>query len=250
VTATESRRTVTAEALEPVPWIYSDAPGILMWTWLTEHFIAKITGSEVRESETVGIPGQRTIRSYSWELADLMRTHQDMPRVLIEGMTATFEDAEALIREHVGKCYDVRLGYGRFSGSLANTFTLATGEVLDTTHLLGTRCTITVLLPGGGSQQVQGDLSVDHYKWRVRDGEQILEITPEHVCSVVNRSEAASRAAKVVHLDTYSGIARIYRDERKTGCTGTPGFMVGTVDHAGAARCPVHEASLPDELIR
>jgi hypothetical protein len=173
-----------------------------------------------------------------------------MPRVLIEGMAATFDDAEALIREHVGKCYDSRLGYGRFAGSLANTFTLSTGETLDTTALLGTRCTITVLQPGGRTQQVQGDLSLAHYKWRLRDGDQILEITPEHVTSVVNKSEAATRAAKVVHLDTYSGIARIYRDERKSGCTGTPGFMVGTVDHAGAPRCPVHEASLPDDLIR
>lgn len=250
MTAAESRRSITAEALEPVPWIYSDAPGILMWTWLTDHFIAKITGSEVYASEAGEVNGQRTIRSYSWELADLMRTHQEMPRVLIEGMASTFDEADALIREHVGKCYDVRLGYGRFAGSLANTFTLANGETLDTTPLLGTRCTITVLLPGGGSQQVQGDLSLEHYKWRVRDGEQILEITPEHVSSVVNRSEAASRAAKVVHLDTYSGIARIYRDERKAGCTGTPGFMVGTVDHAGAPRCPVHEVSLPDDLIR
>ncbi|MEY4136014.1 MAG: hypothetical protein RL205_142 [Actinomycetota bacterium] len=250
MTATESRRTVTAEACDPVPWIYSDAPGILMWTWLTEHFIAKITGAEVHDSDVTAISGQRTIRAYSWELADLMRTHQDMPRVLVEGMAASFDDADALIREHVGKCYDVRLGYGRFAGSLAQTFTLATGEVLDTTPLLGTRCTITVLLPGGGSQQVQGDLSLEHYKWRLRDGDQILEITPEHVSSVVNKSEAATRAAKVVHLETYSGIARIYRDERKTGCTGTPGFMVGTVDHAGAPRCPVHEVSLPDDLIR
>jgi len=241
---------MTAEALDPVPWIYSDAPGILMWTWLTDHFIAKITGAEVQGTEGSAVPGERTIRSYSWELADLMRTHQDMPRVLIEGMAASFDEADALIREHVGKCYDVRLGYGRFAGSLANTFTLATGETLDTTPLLGTRCTITVLLPGGGSQQVQGDLSLEHYKWRLRDGDQILEVTPEHVSSVVNKSEAASRAAKVVHLDTYSGIARIYRDERKAGCTGTPGFMVGTVDHAGAPRCPVHEVSLPDDLIR
>lgn len=240
---------MTAEALEPVPWIYSDAPGILMWTWLSEHFIAKITGAEVENPEAL-IGGGRTVRSYSWELADLMRMHQDMPRVLIEGMAASFEDAESLIREHVGKCYDVRLRYGRFAGCLANTFTLATGERLDVTPLLGTRCTITVLLPGGASQQVQGDLSVEHYKWRLRDGDQILEITPEHVSSVINRSEAATRASKVVHSETYSGIARIYRDERKTGCTGTPGFMVGTVDHAGAPRCPVHEMSLPDDLIR
>lgn len=241
----------TAERLESVPWIYSDSPGILLWTWMTEHFIARITGADV--SDQVGgelAAGERAIRSYGWELADLTRTNQGMPRVLIEGMASTFEEADARIREHVGKCYDPRLGYQRYCGALATTFELADGTSIDVASFVGTRCTVTVLAAGGVAQTVQGDFSIDHYKWRLRDGERLLELLPAHVSSIGNRSAAAERASSVVHLESYSGIARIYRDEPRTGCTGLPGFMPGTVDHANAPRCPVHEASLPDDLLR
>ena len=229
---------------EPIPWIYSDSPGILIWTWLTDHFIARISGAEVDDA------GQRRIRSYAWELSDLMRTSQGMPRLLIEGVAATFEDGDALLREHVGKCYDPRLGYQAYAGSLAQTFQLASGDLVDVTPMIGTRCTVTVLLPDRSYEVVVGDLSVHHYSWRLRDGEQILEVTPEHVMSIANRSDAAVRASVVVDEHAYSGIGRIYRSERTPGCTGTPGYVVGTVDHAGMSRCPVHEATLRDDLLR
>ncbi|CAB4930639.1 MAG: hypothetical protein F2840_01150 [Actinobacteria bacterium] len=229
---------------EPIPWVYSDSPGVLMWTWLTEHFIARVTGTEVDGLE------DRRIRSYAWDLSDLMRTSQGMPRLLINGMSASFEDADALIREHVGKCYDPRLGYQAYAGKHAFTFALASGIQADVRDMIGTRCTVTVLLPDRSHEVVVGDLSVHNYKWRLRDGEQILEVTPEHVVSIVNRSAAAQRATEVVDAVSYSGIGRIYRSERTTGCTGTPGYMVGTVDHAGVSRCPVHEASVREDLLR
>lgn len=235
---------MTDASSEPIPWVYSDSPGVLMWTWLTEHFIARITGTEVEGLE------DRRIRSYAWDLSDLMRTSQGMPRLLINGLAATFEDADALIREHVGKCYDARLGYQVYAGKHAFTFALAGGGEANVEEMIGTRCTVTVLLPNSSHEIVVGDLSVHHYKWRLRDGEQILEVTPEHVLSIVNRSAAAQRASEVVDTASYSGIGRIYRTERSVGCTGTPGYVVGTVDHAGVARCPVHEASVREELLR
>jgi hypothetical protein len=229
---------------EPIPWVYSDSPGVLMWSWLTEHFIARVTGTEVDGLE------DRRIRSYAWDLSDLMRTSQGMPRLLINGVSASFEDADALIREHVGKCYDQRLGYQAYAGKYAFTYLLASGVQINVREMIGTRCTVTVLLPDRSREVVVGDLSVHHYKWRLRDGEQILEVTPEHVLSIVNRSAAAQRATEVVDADSYSGIGRIYRAERTTGCTGTPGYVVGTVDHAGVSRCPVHEASVREDLLR
>ena len=48
---------------------------------------------------------------------------------------------------------------------------------------------------------------------------------------------------------TYSGIGRIYREDPRAGCTGRPGFAAGTVDHAGAPRCPLHEEGLPEHLL-
>jgi len=215
-----------------------------MWSWLTEHFVARITGAEVLGAE------ERTIRSYAWDVSDLMQRSQDLPRLLIEGMSGRFEEAEIQVREHVGKCYDSRLGYHRFAGAIAHTFILASGQTVDVTPLIGSRCTVKVLLPSGEREVVVGDLSVHHYKWRLRDAGQFYEITPEHVMEVSNRSNAAERASEVVYPQTYSGIGRIYRDERSRGCTGAPGFMVGTVDHGGSPRCPIHEGTLPEDLLR
>jgi hypothetical protein len=239
---------VSARLAESIPWTFTDAPGILLWTWVTEHFSARITGTEVANDDQV--EGRRIIRSYSWDVSDLMRTNQGLPRLLVEGASPTFEEAEALVREHVGKLYDPRLGYRRYAGPLAFTFTLSTGERLDVSEYVGTRCTVTVLMPDRSQRSVTGDLDVQHYKWRLSTPEQVLEIVPEHVMRISNRSEAAERATAITRNDTYSGIGRLYNEDPRRGCTGRPGFTVGTVDHAGAPRCPVHEVGLPDHLLR
>ena len=86
---------------EPIPWTFTDSPGILLWTWVTEHFAARITGAEVDNEEDPN--GRRIIRSYQWDVSDLMRTNQGLPRLLVEGTSGTFEDAEAMVREHPGQ---------------------------------------------------------------------------------------------------------------------------------------------------
>lgn len=243
---------------DPIPWAFTDAPGVLVWTWVTDHFVARISGAEVDiESPdginidlAPGVSGRRLIRSYSWDVADLMRTHQGVPRQLIDGSASTFAEAESLVREHVGKLYDPRLGYIRFAGDLAFTFTLSTGEAIDVRPFIGTRCNVTVLLPDRSERTVSGDFDVDHYRWTLSTPQEVLEIVPEHVVRLSNRSDAAERAYELTRLDSYSGIGRIYREEPRPGCTGRPGFSVGTVDHAGAARCPLHEEGLPEHLLR
>jgi hypothetical protein len=239
---------VTAGLAEPIPWTFTNSPGVLLWTWISEHFVARVSGAEVSAAEDP--IGRRVVRSYQWDLSDLMRTQQGLPRLLIEGAAPSFEAAEAAIREHVGKCYDPRLGYVRFAGELAYTFTLSTGERIDISTYIGTTCTVTVLMPDGSSRSVTGDLEVEHYKWRLTTPEVLLEIIPEHVVRIANRSEAAERATALTHLVSYSGIGRMYREEPRPGCNGRPGFLVGTVDHAGAPRCPIHEAGVPEHLLR
>lgn len=233
---------------EPIPWAFTDSPGVLLWTWLTEHFVARVTGTEVDNDDDPD--GRRLIRAYRWDVSDLMRTNQGLPRLLIEGTCGSFEEAEAQVREHVGKLYDPRLGYRRYSGALAFTFTLSTGERIDVSEYVGTKCAVTVLMPDRTERTVTGDLDVQHYKWRLSTPEQVLEILPEHVLRITNRSEIAERATAVTRTDTYSGIGRIYREEPRRGCTGKPGFTVGTVDHAGSPRCPIHEAGLPEHMLR
>lgn len=238
---------MTAGLIEPVPWTFTDSPGILLWTWITDHFVARITGTEVDDED--GQEGRRIIRSYSWDLADKIRTNQGLPRLLVDGTAMSFEEAEASIREHVGKCYDPRLGYRPFAGALTFTFTLSTGERVDVSPYVGTQCAVTVLLPDGTERTVTGEFDVASYKWRLTTPEQLLEIVPDHVVRITNRSEAADRASAITRNDSYSGIGRIYREEPKPGCTGKPGFMMGTVDHAGARRCPIHEIGVPDHLL-
>jgi hypothetical protein len=237
-----------SEPAQPIPWTYSDQPGILLWVWRTPHFIARIQGTEVANEDDPS--GRRIIRSYSWDISDLMRTQQGMPRQLVDGTCSRFEEAEALVREHVGKLYDPRLGYRAFAGPLAFTFTLSTGERVDVTEYIGTRCAVSVLMPDGGTRTVTGDLDVSHYTWRLTTPEQLLEIVPEHVVRITNRSETAERATAATRADSYSGIGRIYNEEPRRGCTGRPGFQVGTVDHAGAPRCPIHEVGLPEHMLR
>jgi hypothetical protein len=239
---------VSTELVEPIPWDYTDSPGILLWTWLTEHFVARITGTEVANDEDPD--GRRIIRAYAWDLSDLMKTNQGLPRLLVEGISESFEDAERSIRENVGKCYDPRLNYRKYAGALAFTFTLSTGEVVDVSQFIGPNCSVTVLMPDRSERTVRGELDVVHYKWHLRTSDQILEILPEHVLRVTNRSETAERATAVVKGDLYSGVGRIYKQDPRPGCTGRAGFMVGTVDHAGAPRCPIHEIGVPEHLLR
>jgi hypothetical protein len=238
---------VSGGLAEPIPWTFTDSPGVLLWTWITEHFVCRISGTEV---ENEADPGRRFIRSYQWNVSDLMRTHQGLPRLLVDGIATTFEGAEVAIREHVGKLYDPRLGYRKYAGELAFTFTLSTGERIDVSQYIGTKCTVTVLMPDGAQRTVTGDLDIEHYKWRLSSPEVTLDIVPDHVLKLSNRSEVAERATALTHLDSYSGFGRMYREEPRPGCTGRAGFLMGTVDHAGAPRCPIHEAGVPEHLLR
>ena len=233
--------------VEAIPWHFTDEPGVLLWTWTATHFVARIRGQEVSGHESE--PDRRHVRSFQWDLADLVHRQQGIPRVLVEGSAGTFAEAEDCIREHVGKAYDPGLGYRRFSGPLAFTFTMSTGERIDVRQLIGTACVVTVLLPDRSHQTVSGDFSVHHYLWRLTTPSHEIDIIPDHVVSVTNRSAAADRAAEVTRLNTYTGIGRIYREDPRPGCTGRPGFEVGTVDHAGGPRCPLHEEGLPEHLL-
>lgn len=238
---------MSAEGLPEIPWIFTDGSGLLMWSWVTEHFAARIQGRETQDPRN---PNLRNVVSFRWELLDLMRTHQGMPRQLVEATTESFAAAERCIREHIGKCYDQRLGYQPYAGALAHTFTLATGECVDVTEMLGTRCSVTVLGSDGRSRTVAGDFTIDHYRWRLDTSRERLEIVPEHVTRITNRSEIAELATRVVRHDAYAGVGRMYREEPGPGCSGRPGFTIGTVDHAGAPLCPIHESGLEQDALR
>ena len=247
---------------QPIPWVFTDMPGVLMWTWVSDHFVARITGAEVTQdaanaasedqaapiAETVGA-SSRFVRSYGWDVADLIRTHDGLPRMLIEGTTTSFEQAENLIREHVGKLYDPALGYRPYAGALAHTFTLTDGTSLDTTPMIGTECAVTVLNPNGSTRTLTGKLTVSGYRWHLTSVDTITKILPEHVLEITNTTQVAQLARSFARTDTYSGIGRIHTDRPGLGCTGRPGYSSGTVDHAGEPRCPIHEEGPTARLV-
>ena len=235
------------DELQPIPWRYTDSGGVLQWAWVTDHFIARIVGHEASGEVDVD---RRVMRNYRWELADLIQRNQDLPRVIVEGASRTWEEAEERIKENVGKAYDPRLGYRAFCGSSTFTFDLASGERIDVSSFLGTICNVTVLVPGGGERVVSGEFDVRNYRWIVSSRDGSFEVVPEHVVRITNRSETADRAAEIAYSPTYSGIGRIYREEYRAGCTGKPGFEAGTVDHAGAERCPIHERGISEHLLK
>lgn len=227
-----------------IPWQYTDSPGLLQWAWVTDHLAARIVAQSAS-----GPDGSRIIRHYQWEVSDRLRLHQGMPRLLIDGNAGSFEEAEAQVREHVAKCYDPRLGYRRYAGSLAFTFELSTGVREDVSAMIGREVMVTVLHPDGSARTLRGDLDVRGYRWLLTTAHESLEVIPEHVVSVTDRSEQARLAANITRPSSYSGIGRIYREEARPGCTGRPGFIAATVDHAGSPRCPLHEVGLPDHLL-
>lgn len=219
----------------PVPWQYTDQASTVQWTWLTEHLVARIW------ADAIELDGERHVRSYAWEVCDRMTVGDGLPRLLVEGQASTFVEAERCVREHVGKAFDPRLGYRDYAGTEATTFTLASGERRDLGPLLGSRCHVTVILEGGERAVVSGDLSVRNYSIVLREGDRTRVLVPEHIASVSHRSAAAERAAGLVVDRRHAGFGRIYRAEWSPGCTGMPGFEVGTVDHGSAGPCPLHE---------
>ena len=58
---------------EAIPWRYTDSGGVLQWAWVSDHFIARIVGHEV-SSDDGG--GQRVMRSFRWELSDLVQWNE------------------------------------------------------------------------------------------------------------------------------------------------------------------------------
>jgi hypothetical protein len=206
--------------LPAVPWAFLDSELMKVWVWRTDHFEVRVNAD---------------VNSFSWEILDLMASSEG--RFLTEGRARDFAGAENEVREAIGKCYPPKYGYGRYAGSLATTFTLATGERLDFGLFAGTRAVIVVRLPDGREQPFVGSVRVNHYEiWLTPDTGSTVRIQPAHIVRVTGEGGGAAAAAKTA----YTGVGRLYRGALVRGCNGKPGFMPDTVDHIGDA-CTIHE---------
>lgn len=210
-------------SIAPIPWQYHGSEGLQMWLWQTPHFVAKI-GTEAA--------------GFYWTVGDLIAATGGRPRPLSDGRTSDFAAAERELRETIGKSYPAALGYRPYAGSLATTFRIAGGEYIDFGTFEGQHCVVTVALPNGTERGYSGYVKVVHYELEVTQvhGGAVL-IMPSHISRVLKGSGRA--AARLAHQWTGSG--RIYTGSVMRGCTGRPGFLPETIDHAGTESCVIHE---------
>lgn len=215
---------LVAEAGLPViPWRYEDLHLLRRWLWETPHFVATITN----EGPT-----------FAWDIGDLIVPWQGEPRILAEGYAGDFTTAEREVRETVGKSYPPALGYRRYAGSLATTFTIATGERVDLGEFNGTVAVVTVRDRTGHDHTLVGHVRVVHYEllMETTDGRH-LRILPAHIIRITSETGGGPSSST-----THTGVGRLYHGHITPGCTGHPGYLPGTVDHSGET-CPVHEAA-------
>jgi hypothetical protein len=209
-------------SIAPIPWQYHGADGLQMWLWQTRHFVAKI-GSEAA--------------GFYWAVGDLVAANGGRPRPLTDGRTADFASAERELRETIGKSYPAVLGYRPYAGPLATTFRIAGGRLLDFGRFEGQRCVVSVALPNGTDRAYSGYLRVVHYEVEVNQvNGGAVRIMPSHISKVVKGSGRVAALA-----DQWTGMGRIYSGAVMAGCTGRPGFLPNTIDHAGVDSCAVHE---------
>lgn len=159
-------------SLPPIPWSHERSDFGSVWLWETPHFLVTVNGNE---------------RSCYYQIADKLANPQAAPKPFADGQTATFEQAERLIRETVGKAYPPNLGYQRIAGPLATTFNLASGERVDLGVYSGKEVTVTVAKPDGSEEQFHGLARIRNYHFVLLVDDKTIKISPSHILSVTER---------------------------------------------------------------
>lgn len=189
-----------------------------VWLWDTDVFEVRILGD---------------VHSCYYTITDKWEDPAK-PRIIGDGRTASFHQAENRVREMIGKAYPESLGYRKYAGHLATTFMIANGTYMDFGPYEGKAVTIEVYTNSETTSAISGELRIDNYYLAIVRGKTHITVRPTHV-----KSLTVMRAGGEIKADKVSG--RTYRGKWEDGCTGTPGFLSGTVDHADTL-CPIHES--------
>lgn len=242
--------------LPPIPWRHADFELGEVWRWSTSHFIVTVTGDErsffwrivdisarkeeILEEHQLDTPFGDNSKTSPFMLEDEDEEDEDdfvdeeaNGVMFAEGRSASFAAAENQIRETIGKAYGPRLGYQKWSGDLANTFVIATGEKQNFTPYLGAQVKVTVTTRTGYQEDHYGILRVQHYDITLETETGILKIPPTFIIKISNPYVKERQAGG-------GGIGRTYKGVLTQGCSGTPGFFPGTIEHRGGL-CPIHE---------
>jgi hypothetical protein len=208
-------------SLPAIPWAHETSEFGSVWKWETTHFVVTVTGDR---------------RSCYYTIGDRSAGPNTPVRPFADGQTPSFEQAERLIRETIGKAYKPTLGYSQYAGTLATTFELGNSQRVDLGIYLGQDITVTVTNSNGNATVYDGIAKIQHYDLILERGGTAIRITPSHISDIRLSTRQAPVAGKPRANRTVIG--RI-----EAGCTGQPGFMPGSVDHTGRV-CPVHEETI------
>lgn len=205
-------------ALKVIPWIHQGDEITTLWTWDTEHFTVTVTGN---------------INSMYFRIHD-----KGSNQVFFDGQSVTFEEAEGVIRETIGKAYHPALGYRNFAGPLATTFMIATGDKKDLSRYIGRAVNVKVLSASGSQESYSGVAEIVGYYLELHTAKIHIKVLPSHILEI-------EPVVEVEGLDSeYERISgRIFKGKREPGCTGVQGFMENTVEH-NSLPCPIHERKI------
>lgn len=210
-------------SLPAIPWAHSASEFGSIWVWDTPHFVVTVNGSN--RSCYYVINAKSNIPGKSLE-------------PFADGTTATFEQAENLIRETIGKSYPPNLGYQHFAGPLATTFVIGTGARVNLGDYIGRFSNLVVFIKDSitgvmTEEPLNGVVAIDNYELILTLDTQTLRISPTFIKSI-------SLPEIVKPITIPLGLDRIFSGKITQECTGKPGIIDGTVEH-NAGLCPVHE---------
>lgn len=212
-------------ARRAVPWIHATHPMFKTWSWETEHFEAKIT-----------LVGKTS--GYTWKVVDISGSSKDL---LDLGETTSWKQAESDILELVGKAYPLKFGYGAYAGDLATTFTIKTGIKVNFAKYVGTTVIAEVFNKRNPErpQVIAGTLTVENFNIQIRtDNSQAVLLPPAFILNIRKEYDPS----KVEEYKTRKTGRRVFQGEWRKGCTGSPGYVPGTVVHNPSDDfCPLHD---------
>lgn len=215
--------------MDSIPWRLGESTEISLWIWETEHFRAKIQTDSYRVN-------------FLWDIVDYSQGTSDP---LTDGYTGSFSESEEMVREIIGKSYPPMLGYSKYAGRFATTFTIFNKDKIDFGPMIASKVIITVRVADKQGKirekKIVGKLGVENYTVKVSpEHGNPIRIPPSRIISV---KQEFGGMAKPIQKEDLGRTLRIFPGDVTRGCTGKPGFMPNTVEHTSRAeRCPIHEA--------
>lgn len=207
--------------LPAIPWSHEGSEFGSVWVWETPHFIVTVNGDN---------------RSFYYQVADKMARPGADPRPLADGQAASFEHAEQLIRETIGKSYPPSLDYRRYAGALATTFTIADGTSIDLGPYTGRDVHVIAVGADGTDLTFTGRAHIENYDLVIDTPISAVRISPTYLRSITTTQGRNLAPAE----KPQQGTSRTTRGTVEPACTGRYGYLPGTVEHSGLP-CPVHE---------